>query len=77
MPSAWIRALQIWNKGQRQEDASHTYTIPRKGTEGYREVREVMEFLVENPRFFDKADDVLAELDMEGAPAPKKRKGRK
>lgn len=33
----WIQALKIWNKGKKKK-----WTIPKKGTQGHKEVKAIM-----------------------------------
>ena len=32
----WIQTLKIWNKGKKK------WTIPKKGTEGYKQIKALM-----------------------------------
>jgi hypothetical protein len=36
MPNTWINALQQWNEGKQK------WSIPKKGSKGYNEVRKLM-----------------------------------
>ena len=68
MSSPWIMALKIWNKDR------SGWSIPRKGTDEYKEVREVMDFLRDNPNFFKGEDKLVAEIEAVGAEALGKKK---
>ena len=35
MPNSWIKALKIWNRDKPK------YTVPKKGTKGYNEVKKI------------------------------------
>ena len=68
MSSAWLTALKIWNKERDK------WSIPRKGTEDYKEVREVMDYLKENPNFFKGAEKLASEIEAVGPKSPRKKK---
>ena len=62
----WLMALKTWNKAAIDAGEIERWTIPKKGTEQYREVREVLEFLKQNPRFFKGAEDLAEEIQRTG-----------
>ncbi len=66
----WMRTLKIWNAYEEAENPSHKYLVPKKGTEAYDEVRELMDYLKENPSM---EKTMIAEL---GKMTSRKRKGK-
>lgn len=74
--SLWVQALRIWNKGERETKGA-AWSIPRKGTEGYDEVREIMDYLRENPNFFKGAESTVSEIEAEGPQSYGKKKTKK
>lgn len=58
--SLWISALQQWN--QQKENAN--YTIPKKGTSGYKEVKQIMKQMQKEP-VAEETKEPVAEETME------------
>ena len=69
--SPWIMALKIWNKDR------DTWSIPRKGSEEYDEVREIMDYLREHPNFFKGEDKLVSEIEAVGPQTYGKKKQRR
>ena len=69
--SPWIMALKIWNKDRAG------WSIPRKGTDEYDEVREVMDYLRDNPNFFKGDDKLVSEIEAVGPQTYGKKKTKK
>lgn len=38
----WLQALKKWNARMNQENEHHRFCIPRKGTDAYNQVKELM-----------------------------------